>query len=158
MEDITPRGITALAPETKEQIILFADLISKEVDAGYVNPLSMHIRITGMIQALEKAKEHIRDMVITEAMKHGLKTFDVQGVEVTIGEHGTKYDFTKCCDVLWERFKTDEETAAYLRKEREKFLKGINISEIIVDESTGEVAKVFAPEKKSTTGVTVKFK
>lgn len=155
---MTAQSVIDLAPSTKEQVTIFAAQLISDVEAGVKNPLTLHSQIIILEKALAQVKDAIKDEVVREAEKHNAKSFDYNGCKIEIKELGAKYDYSKCGDIQWERFDSEANTSIERRKDREKFLKNIQGHETIVDESTGEIVKVYPPIKTSATGVTVTLK
>ncbi len=149
------QSVITLCPSTKEQVDNFAAQLINDVTEGVTNPLALHIQIIAMQKALDMVKEKIKDNVLTEAEKYNQKTFTVNGCNITLKELGVKYDFTVCCDREWESAHSSELMFASLRKEREKFLKTLKKTEILVHQETGEVMEIHPPLKTSTSGLTV---
>lgn len=152
------QSVIALCPSTKDQVENFAAQLVSDVTEGVTNPLSLHLQIIAIQKALDIVKEKIKDDVLSEAEKYSQKSFSLNGCEITLKENGVKYDFTVCCDREWESAHSSELMFASLRKEREKFLKTLTKTEVLVHQETGEVIEVHPPIKTSTSGITVTLK
>ena len=155
---MTAQSVINLAPSTKEQVTIFAAQLISDVEAGVTNPLTLHSQIIILEKALSQVKDAIKEMVLTEAEKHGAKSFDYNGCRVDIKELGTKYDYSRTEDAEWNQLFTEEKKYQEKKRERESFLKNIKGHLTIVDEETGEVSKIYPPIKTSTTGITVTLK
>ena len=79
--------------------------------------------------------------------------------KVEIKEVGTKYDFSKCGDPVYEQLEQMAESAKSSLKERSDFLKAIPKSGIpFLDENSGEMITVYPPSKSSTTSIAITLK
>lgn len=151
-------SVISLTPTTKEQAETFAQKLISEVEEGNVNPLQLQIQLTAMQKAMDSVKKKIADLVLTEAQKHGQKTFTIHSAQVEISELGTKYWFGDCNDPEWTKANEEELKWGDKRKERELFLKALKHSTTLLDEESGEVIKIHPPVKSSTTGIKVTLK
>lgn len=158
METMTAQSVISLCPSTKDQINNFANQLIEDVQEGITDPLLLHTQIKMIEMALDRVKEGIREAALNEASKHGLKTFDYNGVIVEIRETGVKYDYSSCGDTDWEQAKTSEAQFAQLRKDREAELKVMKVPHTRVNEATGEVYQINPPQRTSTTGLAVIIK
>lgn len=136
---------------SKQQNTSLADAIIRKVEQGEVNPLTAFLQIKSIEDVCKKAKEGINQWSLEEAQKHGVRSFDYQGAKVEISELGTKYDFSSCGDVIWESLKQQ-------LKDRESFLKTIKEPIEMVNPDGGEIYRVHAPVKRSTTGLKITLK
>jgi hypothetical protein len=144
-------GLTKL-----EQADLAAVIINK-VAEGTLNALEAKLYLKSAEAVIGRAMEAIDYEARREAEKYGEKSFKVKGVKVELATTGVKYDFTLCND---EELKTLEQAQAELKKKidaRRKFLQSIEGSLTLVDETTGEVRKLYAPIKSSNDGLKITF-
>ncbi len=133
--------------------------ISERVISGEICP----IKVNASIKFFEKVFEGdsgknnglsqiIRPYVVSEIEKDRHKT-EYYGFKVGISETGARYNFDNCnhdeLNELYEQQKQIKEKIAVI----EKFLKGFQPGshQMIIDEDTGNMSKVFAPVKISTT-------
>jgi uncharacterized protein YktB (UPF0637 family) len=79
----------------------------------------------------------------------------IAGVTLKIKEAGTRYDFSASPN--WVKANEVKKKAEEDQKQIESRLKTVKGSEILVDEQTGEIYKVFEPGKKSTTTIEISF-
>lgn len=156
----------------KEQQDFFYSVMS-DVEAGGADALEIMLKAKAMIRICNLIVDGetdskgnltgfagVKDQALEGAQKHvsgSIKEFEYKGVKISVGENGTKYDFTNCGDVKWESYKNIESSAATSRKEREATLKTLKSSLTEVDPDSGEIYTIAPPIKKSTTGLTIKF-
>ena len=140
---------------SKGQNTSLAEAIIRKVEQGEVNPLTAFLQIKSIEDVCKKAKGGINQWSLEEAQKHGSRSFDYQGAKVEISELGTKYDFSNCGDVIWESLNQQVESLKDQLNDRETFLKTIKEPIEIVNPEGGEIYKVHAPVKRSTTGLKI---
>ncbi len=158
MEQMTAQSVLSLAPSTGQQITEFVRQITADVEAGITNPLDLHIQLKALEKAIDGIKSAIAEHALNEAEKHG-KTFDYHGCKIEIRETGTKYDYSGCGDIPWERLDSEIKSLTERRKEREAYLRAMPDQRMtMVDEATGEIMEVNRPVKTSTTGIAVTIK
>jgi hypothetical protein len=85
------------------------------------------------------------------------------GSKYSLAETGTKYNFTKCGDKLWDYYSKEADRIDKLIKEREKFLKSLTtpIKVSYPDPETGEMiedAELVPPTKTSTSSFKLEIK
>jgi hypothetical protein len=108
--------------------------------------------ILALIEALEQAYEEIKPQLIewVQQFPKGQKV-SALGVELSLKEAGTRYDFSQCGDTVLKRLLERKAEIDLLVKERQDLIKKIKGSEFLTDTDTGEINEVFPPQKKSTT-------
>jgi hypothetical protein len=145
-------------PSTKKEQKYFVDKAVGEVLSGDYNPLDVEIYLKAFENISSEIRKQIKEATIKEAQKHGAKTFEYRDAEVTIGEYGTKYDYTQCCDSEYNQLAAEIKCLTEKLKEREKFLKNIPVLGLdFIDANSGEIKKIYPPLKTSTTSVAIKF-
>src|SRR5688572_18964719 len=146
----SPAGVLRMMPTTAAQIGQFSKSLIENVQNGNLNP----IEILVMLRALEAVSETVRDSIKSNiesaADKYSEKSFEVFGARIEKGDVGVKYLYETSGDWQWESFKTQEQTAANLRKDREAFLRSLKEPITIVDEESGEISTIKPPLKRST--------
>jgi hypothetical protein len=98
--------------------------------------------------------DDIRQAVMKEAEKEGLKSFEKNGIKFTIKEAGTKYDYSGCCDAEYNYIIEVFNTVSNQKKEREEFLKTITSGSEIYGK---DGFQIIPPVKTSQTIVEVKL-
>ena len=137
-----------LLRETAGVAVLAQNAIQAVVD-GEIDPITAHINVSKMEQAIKqfKADERVRDITIRELWKYGKKqTFADCMLEEA--EAGVRYDYSKCGDSRLEELHKMRQALDESIKEREAFLKSIPLSGVALPD-TGEV--VYPPAKTSKT-------
>lgn len=148
---VKPTHLTKAASEGS------AEMIAALVRDGDANPLDVSTKLQWMISVLENARKLIQDDCVREIEKHNGKA-SINGAEVIKKETGTKYDYSGCGDLEWDRHDSAMKGEAELKKEREAFLKTLTKPLTIADEVTGEIITLNPPIKSSTTNIQVTFK
>jgi hypothetical protein len=83
------------------------------------------------------------------------KQFEKQslyGIKIEPAQLGTKYDYSICQDHILDDLNAKLEEAKKAVTDRQNFLKAVNVSANLVDDDTGEIYKVYAPNKTATSG------
>ena len=111
-----------------------------------------------MEKATERILKEIKENLLTEAGKYPEKEFEYMGNKITKAEHGTKYDYSKCGDPVYQQREAIALEAADQLKERAEFLKSVKAPFSLLDEGTGEVHLILPPTKKSVSGLNVSIK
>lgn len=78
--------------------------------------------------------------------------------EIEPAQLGTKYDYEVCQDHILDELNQELEKAKKAVTDRQNFLKAIQVSANLVDDATGEVFKVYAPNKLATSGYKISLK
>ena len=145
-------------PRTKGEQNIFIEKAVDEVKMGIYNALDVEIYMKAFEHIASKIREQIKENTINEANKQGGKSFEYKGINCTLAEFGTKYNFSDCGDPVYNSL-SKQLTALTLKiKEREAFLKAIPAEGIDhIDINTGECIKIYKPSKTSTTGLKINF-
>ena len=159
--ELTTTSILSLFETTKEQRQSFALGVIEALEQGEADPLKIHLQVKCMedIIKLLNSNTIYKKSVLEAAEKYGQKSFEYQNSKVEIKEMGTKYDYSKCGDTVWQMFEQKSASAADDLKQREAFLKTVPSKGMqVLDELTGEMITVYPPSKSSTTSVAITLK
>lgn len=154
----TPTGVLRMMPTKASEIGRFAAGVINNVKNGEANALEVLVMLRALEALSETIRDSIKENILTAADKYSEKTFEVFGARIEKGDVGVKYLYETSGDWQWESFKTQEQTAANLRKDREAFLRSLKEPITIVDEESGEVSTIKPPLKRSTSGLKVFLK
>src|SRR3990167_1823243 len=144
---------------SKEGIDRFVAQVVSEVRDGVYNPLQLKIFLKAIQKSCEELEKQTNDLSLTEAEKHGLRSFEIMGNKVELSELGVSYDYNACNDIVWIHLDEKIKKLAEEKKEREKFLKTITQTMGIANEETeGETVYINPPIKKSTSGLKITIK
>lgn len=157
-QELTTTSILSLFETDKAQRQSFVNDLISRIDAGNVDPLKIHLQVKCMEDIVKQitADAAYKKAVLEESEKQGGKSFQLHNAKFEIKEVGVKYDFTKCGDLILNNLYAQYEALDELITAREKMLKSVNPSGMIVtDEATGETFTVYPPAKSSTTSVAV---
>lgn len=140
-----------------EQIDLANKLIIPVLD-GDIDPIEATVKAKSLIEALKNFvdDDRLKDCTLSEIEKYG-KEASWNGAKLAVKEVGVKYDYTDCCDPVYQELINQKQLLDKKIKERETFLKSLSERTIIVDESTGEVLTIFPPIRTATQGYTITF-
>ena len=120
---------------TKEVIQQMAMPYIEQVEYGEVDPLSMYIKLEGLLKAISLIKEAIKKEAINSADNYTLREDrKLHAVEFSIRAGRTTFDFSE--DKEWRKLRHREKEAGLIRKEREIELKRIYSEP---DPDTGEI-------------------
>ncbi|MEM9886135.1 MAG: hypothetical protein AAF849_09600 [Bacteroidota bacterium] len=101
-----------------------------------------------LIKTLKKA-------TIQQARQQQIEKFNFGNARLSVSAR-RKYDYSN--DPLWNRMKEELEEIKQYKREREQFLKKIKGAFAdIVNEQTGEIERVFAPEISYSESITVRL-
>ena len=114
-------------PETKSQVAKYKSLIRDSVLNGEVEPLVFAAQISALEQLFKALKsDHlIKDVILEEAEKRNVKTFEEGNAKFTIKEAGVKWDFKNCNDFELESINDAISELTAKKKSRETILKAI---------------------------------
>lgn len=120
---------------TKEVIQQMAMPYIEQVEYGEVDPLSMYIKLEGLLKAISLIKEAIKKEAISNADEYTLREDRrMHAVEFSIRTGRTTFDYSE--DREWRKLRHKEKEAGLIRKEREIELKKIYNTP---DPETGEI-------------------
>lgn len=142
-------------PQTQVAIDTYVNEFKSQILSGNEDPLNALKQLKFAEKTIAKLlKDKDLDAhFVEEAQKYG-KSFTHLDTNFTVQEVGTKYDYSTCCDSVYndlasQKAKIDEEI-----KLRETFLKSIPLDGV-ANPSTGEM--IYPPLKTSSTKVVVKL-
>lgn len=137
----------------------FAQNLINTVVNGIVDPIGVFCQLRGLYDSLGifLKSEEVKQAVESAKKKWGAAPAEFQGAKLTITESGVKYDYTGCGDPQWNELSKQKADIEAKLKEREAFLRGIKVSETIIDETTGAMEKISAPVRTSSSCVKVTF-
>lgn len=168
---MTVPEVLSLFETTKDQRAIFVRSVVEAIENRQVNPLKIHLQlkaiediIASLTSTDEKKNKNIeyakkyKKYLLEEADKNG-KDFEYHNAKFSVGEVGTKYDYSKCGDAeLLDLYRQAEELKTKIAQ-REKFLQNIpDEGCLFINESTGEAMTLYKPVKTSTTSVKVTLK
>jgi hypothetical protein len=149
--------IEHLHPSKKEIKQMAAKEAEKYLESGK-DVLQDFIKARRIIDYLTEFCGSLKEAVVNEREQYDKREkLTVCGATVSVSETGVRYDYSVCNDPEWLDLNNQIKALTGQLKEREKFLKGINGSETKFDEDSGEVYKLFAPKKTSTTAPKIEY-
>jgi hypothetical protein len=143
-------------PTTKKEIKNYVELFVNEFKNCNRNPLQVYEQIKAMDMLIKEltSNEDIKNRVLNEAQKYGVKSFEAYNSKIEIAELGVTYDYDCCGDLVLNSLMAEKKLLHLKIKERQEFLKSIPYDGITtVNDETGEVSVLMRPIKKSTTGI-----
>lgn len=157
MEQEKTIAILDLFATSRTGIDVASDQVIGAVKAGEVNPLKALVWCKSIEEIVERVRKETKENQLREADKYAEKSFAFAGATLTKAEHNTRYDFTACGDVQWERLDAEIKNLIERRKIREDFLKSLKEPMNIVSED-GEAVTIHPPVKTSVSGLNVSIK
>ncbi len=154
----TAIGAARMLPTTQTQIDVFSDQVIESVRNGEANPIEVLVILKAFEKAQERIIKEIRENFVNEASKYPEQSFEFNGAKIDKAEVGTKYNYSVCCDPIFERLEVDAAKANSDLKERQEFLKTLKSPLVTVDELSGEIVKIYPPTKTSTSSLKVSIK
>lgn len=153
MQDITAVSALSLFETNKAQRQSFVANVISAINEGSVDPIKLHLQVKCTEQLLSDLKDNevYKSTLLSEAEKYG-KTFERYNSKFAIKEAGTRYDYSKCEDVVLSDLQAQLDEIAAKVKERQKMLQNLPESGL-VDPENGNM--IYRPVKTSTTTVTV---
>lgn len=142
-------------PQTGGQILEFQEEILESVKNGFEDPLFLIVKLKAFQKAIDGCIDQIHEHALSEAQKHGQKSFSIYGAKIEIKEMGTKWFFDKTGDPIIGRIANQKEEISQKEKDRQSFLKTLKEKTSFLDEETGEVFTVYPARKESKTGIAI---
>lgn len=168
---LTATSILALFETNAIERVSFVEKTVEAIESGEVSVLKIHLQIKAMediitsLTSLDEKKnknvlfaKRYRKELLNEADTYG-KKFDLFNAKFSVGETGTKYDYSICGDDKLINLLSELDQLKAKVDARQKFLQNIpekGITEL--DEETGEAITIYRPKKTSTTAVSVSLK
>lgn len=132
-----------------------SDELIRAVQDGKENPLKVLVWCKTVEEVVERVRKETKENQLTAAFNYAEKRFEFAGATIEKAELGTKYDYSTCGDIEWERLDAEVKGLIEKRGIREDFLKSLKGPLTLVNEETGQVYRILPPVKKSTTGLKV---
>lgn len=154
-------SIVSLFDTTKKERESFVTDFLSRVENGSVNPLQAHYNLKCMSEIIKGITEdgNYKKLLLSEAEKHGSKSFEFKNSAMQVKEFGTKWHYENCNDAEIEQLLALKKEIEEKIKERESFLKSLpTTGSIITDKETGETREIYPPYKTSTTGISITLK
>lgn len=145
---------------TKESRLGFAENLIERITEGQISALDVHLKVKVMEDVFKQVSDNpeYRRLLLEESKKAiGEESkYSYHNATFSIGETGTKYDFSKCNDPKMNELLIEEKELKSKMEKRGKFLKTVpekGMDILVVD----EIIKIFPPSKTSTTSVITKL-
>ncbi len=158
METMSVTSVSALFPETKSEIKVFASKMIESVLSGYESPLKVKVQLSAMKKTIDEieSSEEFKNAVLNETEKyHPTELKDLYNSNIQIKETGVKYDYLACGMPEYERICNEIEKLSQRKKELEKRLQTITKEEEFIDPESGEIILLQPALKTSTTSVVI---
>jgi hypothetical protein len=140
----TALSTISILPESQQQSLKFAQMLTAEILDGNINPLRADLHLKIIVDCFTKVRDNIKEAAIKEAEIYGEKQFEFNGCNITLTGK-TTIDYKGC----WSKYDTLKEQL----KQTEDFLK--NLQTGIADSETGEEIKM--PLKKYSPYLKIEF-
>jgi len=126
---------------------------------GNINPIEQWVQVKALADVCERflKDENIKSAVLSDIEKHGKGGATYNGVKIETSNR-SELNYSECNDPVYNDLKAELEKLTAKVKERETFLKSVPYAGLeITIEATGEMVKVYAPQKVNTTSPKVTF-
>jgi hypothetical protein len=111
-----------------------------------------------METASERIRKETKSELMNEVSKYPETSFEYLGNKITKAEHGTKWDFSNCGDVMLFDLEEKLDEIAKEIADRKAFLKAIKAPLEVFNSITGEVSFIVPPTKTSVSGINISIK
>lgn len=140
---------------TKERVNNIVQNTLDQLQIGTLSALDIKLRLKFFENIVKEfGKTSLDKFAREEAEKYGAK-FDLKGAKIELAETGSKYDYSKCNDTVYNDLITEQTILDGKVKDRETFLKAIKDKLTIVNEDSGEITEIYPPVKSSTSSIKV---
>lgn len=132
--------------------------ITNEVSAGNYDSLKgliLALKGKALFTDLEKS---LRPLANNDYLDKLEKGYSIHDVKIEQSPTKTEYDYSVCKDEVYNQLVAELDKLKLTVKEREEFLKAIKVKLTVVDEDTGEVSTIYAPNKIQSEGLKVTIK
>lgn len=154
---LNDNGLLSLVKISKADITEMAQVIIAKAKDGETNPLEVKLKLKALESVIKDCAASIDPLAREEAEKYGSKSFEAMGAKVELAETGTKYDFSECQDLEYEKLLNESIVLDAQLKAREMFLKSLKGPTELTNKDTGEVWTANPPVKKSTSSLKISF-
>lgn len=143
---------------TQKEIKRMTDILLQQVDEGNISAMKAVTLLTALATSIEDALKELKGQALEEMHRYPSgQAIVVSGADITIKEAGVRYDYDSCGDVLLNDLSAERESIDTQIKERQKMLRNIKGTLMVVDERTGELSELRAPSKSSTTTFSIRY-
>lgn len=143
---------------TRVEIQRITDTLLQQVADGNISASKAVTILRALSDAIEEALNQLKDETINELSKYPKgQAIVVNGVDFAIKEAGVRYDYSNCGDSFLLDMIAQRDDLDTRIKDRQKFLRGIKTTEMVVDTRTGELCELRPPSKQSTTTYSIKY-
>lgn len=126
-------------------------------DGNYDSLKGLILAAKGKLMFTELEKE-LRPLAEDNYLNKLEKNYSAHDVNIDQSATKTEYDYTVCNDPEWTDLSAKAKRIDADKKARESFLKGLKSPLTVVDEETGEVYKIYPPNKLQKDGLKLTIK
>ena len=138
----------------KDIVDLAIDNAQAIIDSGKYDLLIVYVELKRYETYLKGIIQHLKRPALEKATEAGQTSFDYHDARVSISTR-TKWDFS--VDEKWTELDQQIQRLTQEKKEREKYLKGNNKTQAIVDKETGEILEEFELPEEIQYGLTIRL-
>lgn len=149
-------SLLALFETDKQQRQSFADNVITAIKEGEADPIKIHLQLKCTEDIIKQitGSEEYKKLLLEESAKRG-KSFEFNRAKFETKEVGTKYDYSVCEDVEYNKLAEQIEQLKEKIKAREKFLQNIPDAGV-ADTENGNMIYKAAKSSSTTVAVTLK--
>lgn len=139
----------------KQELIELAEDHVVQILEGEYDDLKVYIALKRYQLYLDTLVKELQKAALGKAKEHGEKSFEYSNCRVLV-QHRTKYNYAN--DDGWNKLNLQFEQLKRDKKEREKLLQAVSGESLeVVDEETGEIDTLTAPQKKVVEQIIIRF-
>lgn len=143
---------------TQLEIDRIGRMLIQQVEDGNISASKAVTILKALAESIDLALSALKSNALDELSRYPQRqAIIINGAEFTIREAGVKYDYASCGDTFLLDMMRDRDELDAKIKDRQKFLRSIKGTEMIVDTRTGEVCELKPPSKTSTTTYSIKY-
>lgn len=143
---------------TQLEIDRIGRMLIQQVEDGNISASKAVTILKALAESIDIALSALKENALDELSRYPQRqAIIINGAEFTIKEAGVKYDYAGCGDTLMLDMMQQKEELDAKIKDRQKFLRSIKGTEMIVDTRTGELCEIKPPAKTSTTTYSIKY-
>lgn len=136
---------------TKSDIKTMADNCITEIsdNGSFISAIESLSKMELLIKEIKSNKKFV-EYATEEIAKYGKSINTPSGTKIELAEVGTKYDYSKCNDDIYNKLSEQLAEIENALDERKAFLKTLPSAGMDVITVHGEMVKIYPPSKSST--------
>lgn len=141
--------LKASKSELEEDIAHYID----DLEDGNIDEIDLFISLRKLEYFTNEVLKVVKDKIDYTKLSVEYKKYNSK---IKSKATASRYDFSNCNDLVYQRYKEEQNNVTNLVEDRENLLKSITSKQTIVDEETGDIMEILPPIKSQ--GTTIEFK